>query len=137
MMKKKELALRRLLKYFEHVYTNEGVHKEHSPAYHLVVSNNLKKTIDFIKDINFNLSNTLNEIFSKTEEYATFILKPDSSLPPLGDTESKPIKETGLMGLYQGDSFLFSSSKGNNGNPRKNRVRYSKSQVTLYLEIIG
>ncbi|AVI42543.1 heparinase II/III domain-containing protein [Bacillus pumilus] len=123
---KKELALSRLLNYFEHVFTTEGVHKEHSPAYHLLVSNNLKKTVDFIKNINFNLSNTLNEIFLKTEEYATFILKPDSSLPPLGDTESKPIKETGLIGLYQGESFLYSSSKGRNGNPPEESCKVFK-----------
>jgi Heparinase II/III-like protein/Heparinase II/III N-terminus len=123
---KKELALNRLLNYFNHVYTNEGVHKEHSPAYHLVVSNNLKKIIEFIKDIDLNLSIKLNQIYVKTEEFATFVLKPDSSLPPLGDTERKFIKDTGFKELYKGENFLFSSTTGKVGSPPRETVKVFK-----------
>ncbi|MGM0753041.1 MAG: heparinase II/III domain-containing protein [Bacillota bacterium] len=112
-----QVALERLLDYFNHVYTTEGVHKEHSPAYHLVVSNNLKKLIKFIATFNTIISEKLKEIFVKTEEFATYIIRPDGVLPPIGDTEEKKFSKSGFKNLYSSEHFKFASSLGEEGEP--------------------
>ncbi|OXS55486.1 hypothetical protein B1B00_18660 [Bacillus sp. DSM 27956] len=121
-----QLALDRLLSYFNHVYTTEGVHKEHSPAYHLVVSNNLMKLIDFLATFDTNVSNKLKKIFDKTEEFATYIIRPDGVIPPIGDTEQKKFSKSGFNNLYNSEHFKFASSKGEEGKPPTNTDRVFK-----------
>ena len=51
-----EKAIKRLNDYFEFVYTSEGIHKEHSPAYHMMVSSNLKRYVSFLNEFRLNRS---------------------------------------------------------------------------------
>ncbi|MEC1235262.1 heparinase II/III family protein, partial [Bacillus paralicheniformis] len=43
-----EVSIERLKNYFEYIFTVEGVHKEHSPAYHLLVVSQIKTLIDWM-----------------------------------------------------------------------------------------
>lgn len=109
------ISLKRLVDYFNYVYTEEGVHKEHSPSYHFLVSNYLNKLVKWLKELKPVEATFFLELFKKTEKYATYIIRPDGLFPPLCDTESKPVMSSSYRNLYKSDEFLYSMSKGTKG----------------------
>ncbi|MGF9891915.1 accessory Sec system protein Asp2 [Priestia megaterium] len=111
----RDIALKRLVDYFTYVYTEEGVHKEHSPSYHFLVSNYLNKLVVWLKDLSPNHAKFFVDLFKKTEKYATYIIRPDGLFPPLCDTESKPVVNSSYRSLYKSEEFLYAVHQGKAG----------------------
>lgn len=112
-----KLAVKRLKDYFLDVYTKDGVHKEQSPSYHMLVASNIKKLISWMEEIDPIISQEFRSIFNKSEEFSTFIIRPDGCLPPMCDTEPKPVKGSSYAKLYNSDSYRFAVSAGKSGIP--------------------
>ncbi|MEC1060420.1 heparinase II/III family protein [Bacillus paralicheniformis] len=112
-----EVSIERLKNYFEYIFTVEGVHKEHSPAYHLLVVSQIKKLIDWMKEFNRNAFESFYALYLKAEKYATHVIRPDGFLPPICDTEPKKVLETSYNHLFDTDEFLYSVTKGEKGTP--------------------
>lgn len=70
-----KLAVTRLKDYFEKVFTEEGVHKEHSPSYHLLVASNIKKLANWMKEFDKEVSLIFNKIYKKQKSmpYISFV----------------------------------------------------------------
>ncbi|RWZ59152.1 alginate lyase family protein [Halobacillus fulvus] len=113
----KKLAIKRLRNYFSAVYTEEGVHKEHSPSYHLLVTSNLKKIIEWFGGIAPDIIQEFSSLYSKTETFSTAMIKPDGYLPSIGDTEAVKVLKTGYRSLYTSEEYLYAVTGGKQGLP--------------------
>lgn len=86
-----QLALHRIRSELEFSFTSEGVHVENSPAYHIFV---FKVFLGIIKDypasVLGNLAEQFDQFSAKALSFITYILRPDGTLPPIGDTEQLP-----------------------------------------------
>lgn len=127
-----KLAVTRLKDYFEKVFTEEGVHKEHSPSYHLLVASNIKKLANWMKEFDKEVSLIFNKIYKKTEEYAIHIIRPDGSLPPICDTEANLVGNN-YKDLYESDQYLYAVTKGKKGKaPTEDDKVFPKSGYAIF-----
>ncbi|MGE7605404.1 heparinase II/III domain-containing protein [Peribacillus frigoritolerans] len=129
----KELAITRLKKYFLHIFTLEGVHKEHSPSYHFLVANNVRRIAGWLKEISPDLGKSFMDIYQGSESYATHIIRPDGYLPAIGDTEAKLVKSSGYANLYESPEYLYAVTKGEQGKPsKKNDCVFKESGYAIF-----
>lgn len=110
----KDLAITRLKNYFMHIFTNEGVHKEHAPAYHFLVAMYVRDISKLIT-ITTGYSQSFMEFYEKAEEYATYIIRPDGFLPPISDTEPKKIQSSEYAKLFESPLYLYAVTSGEQG----------------------
>ncbi|EKN66471.1 hypothetical protein BABA_15217 [Neobacillus bataviensis LMG 21833] len=118
-----DLAVTRLKDYFFDVYTKDGVHKEHSPNYHMLVASNMKKLLFWLDEINPDISHEFFLLFNKSEEYSTHIIRPDGTFPPMCDTEAMPVSNSSYAKLYDSESYKYAVSSGKQGRQPKENVK--------------
>lgn len=132
-----EIAIRRISRELEFSFTQEGVHVENSPAYHIFV---FKVFMGIIKDYPADVLGDLDEQFSqfsaKALSFITHILRPDGKLPPIGDTEQLPTSD-GYREMFghtlEYQYFLYAVTQGKQGlvPPVLNRV-YPQSGYAIF-----
>lgn len=110
------IATTRLKEYFDFVYTSEGIHKEHSPSYHMMVTANLKRYLNLLKAVNLecNLDSDINMILKKAEEYIIYITRPDGCVPNISDTEKKRL-DLIYPNLFTSEQYKFALTSGKEG----------------------
>ncbi|MDW5378857.1 heparinase II/III family protein [Halomonas sp. HP20-15] len=133
----RKIAVSRISSELAFAFTDEGVHVENSPAYHIFV---FKVFIGIIKDYPANLLGNLAKEFDKFSvkalSFITHILRPDALLPPIGDTEQLPTSDAykelfGESNEYQ--HFLYALTKGEKGiRPDKLNVVYPQSGYAIF-----
>jgi hypothetical protein len=111
----KQLAVKRLEDYFSSTFTADGVHKEHSPSYHLMVASYIKKLVVWMNDIDKEVSDSFFSMYKNSEPYSVHIIRPDGYLPPLCDTEAKSVLESSYGKLYDSNEYLYAITKGKQG----------------------
>ena len=113
------IATRRISSELHFSFTDEGVHVENSPAYHIFV---FKVFISIIKDypdvVLGDLSEQFGQFSIKALGFITHILRPDGKLPPIGDTEQLPTSDGyremfGHTLAYQ--NFVYALTLGRQG----------------------
>ena len=119
----KDLAITRLKAYFMHIFTLEGVHKEHAPAYHLTVAMMVKDLASLLAAVDAKVSQRFIEIYQRAEEYATYIIRPDGCLPPISDTEMTQVESSEFKDLYDSPHYLYAMTRGEQGEPPKDHDR--------------
>lgn len=113
--KYKELALTRILDEFNFSFTDESVHKENSPVYHIFVS---KIFITLFNDYELYFQNIKSQFMQHLKngcEFISYMVRPDGNLPILGDSEllrPTDIYYQVLNGTEQYKMFRFAISKG-------------------------
>lgn len=128
-----EISIKRLKNYFEYIFTLEGVHKEHSPSYHLLIVSQMKRLIDWMREFDQNSFESFYELYLKSEKYATYIIRPDGVLPPICDTEPKKVSESSYKNLYGTEEYLFSVTKGEKGRPPlENDVVFKEAGYAIF-----
>lgn len=131
------IALRRINSELSFAFTEEGVHVENSPAYHIFV---FKVFIGIIKEypteVLGDLGTRFAEFSTKALGFITYILRPDGTLPPIGDTEQLPTSDSyrqvfGHTLAYQ--HFLYAQTQGKQGVPpcAFNKI-YPKSGYAIF-----
>jgi hypothetical protein len=117
------LAVSRLKEYFLGVFTTDGVHKEQSPNYHMMVALNIKKLVSWMEEIDPKISKDFVRIFDKSEEYSTYIIRPDGKFPPMCDTESIPVNASSYGSLYTSDTYKYAVTSGKAGMAPSENVK--------------
>ncbi|QQD85670.1 heparinase II/III family protein [Jeotgalicoccus sp. ATCC 8456] len=131
--KEYQLALARLKDYFYSTYTSDGVHKEHSPDYHYMVTVNVKKVVDVITSLhNEELSldeEKLISIYKNAEEYAMHILEPSLYLPKISDCSNFQLpKRPTYYNLFPSETFQYVKTFGEEGKePTKKQVLFKEA----------
>ncbi|SDC67687.1 Heparinase II/III N-terminus [Paraburkholderia lycopersici] len=80
-------SLKRLGEYFSQSVCRDGVHKEHSPAYHFLVADNIYRHRPLIERLDPANAQALGELTGKMGRFGLNILTPELKYPPLGDTQ--------------------------------------------------
>ncbi|MBC5851941.1 heparinase II/III family protein [Vibrio metschnikovii] len=114
-----EIAIRRISNELEFAFTDEGVHVENSPAYHIFV---FKVFIGILKDypeeVLGDLAEQFNQFSGKALSFITHILRPDGTLPPIGDTEQLPTSDAYrdmFSHRLEYQHFLYALTQGTQG----------------------
>lgn len=132
-----QIANRRISSELIFAFTDEGVHVENSPAYHIFVFKVFLGIIkDYPEEVLGDLSEQFNQFSSKALSFITHVLRPDGKLPPIGDTEQLSTSDAyrdmfGHRLEYQ--HFLYALTQGKQGvKPTVlNRV-YAKSGYAIF-----
>lgn len=88
----RNLAIRRLRRELEYAFTSDGVHVENSPSYHHGMISNLQKSLTSV--FNKTQDEFIQKKLDSIRDYVPFlrwITRPDSTLPPIGDSEEKKV----------------------------------------------
>lgn len=111
----KETIARRLQSNLFTAFTTDGVHVENSPGYHFIVALLLVVAVPVLEALRAPRAHELRKVLQRTERFATHVLRPDGTMPPLGDT--KPVRwgEASLTRSYSGADFLWSVTQGRKG----------------------
>lgn len=131
------IALHRISKELKFAFTNEGVHVENSPAYHIFV---FKVFLNIIKEYPAEILGDLStefDLFSvKALEFITHILRPDGLLPPIGDTEQLSTSDSYYEAFghtLEYENFIYALSAGLKGvAPKLNNKVYPKSGYAIF-----
>lgn len=133
----RRIALDRLDSELDYAFTEEGVHVENSPAYHIFVFKVFMGIFaDYSPEVLGNLAQKFELFATKAIEFTAWILRPDGLLPVIGDTEQLPTSDS-----YQskfGNSreyanFCFANTQGKRGEkPAKLNKVYQKSGYAVF-----
>ena len=131
------IAINRIGSELRFAFTEEGVHVENSPAYHIFVFKVFLGIIkEYPKEVLGDLAEQFDQFSVKALNFITYILRPDSKLPPIGDTEQLPTSDAykdmfGHLSEYQ--HFLYAITQGRQGSrpPVLNRV-YPMSGYAIF-----
>jgi hypothetical protein len=86
-------SLERLEEYFAQSVCSDGVHKEHSPAYHYLIAANIDRHLPLLRELDPRAATKLGALVKKMARFGVNIIPPDGKYPPIGDTQPAPIPE--------------------------------------------
>lgn len=132
-----QIGIRRIRNELEFAFTTEGVHVENSPAYHIFVFKVFLGIIDdFPQELLGDLAKQFDQTSIKALNFITHILRPDGTLPPIGDSEQLPT--TDVYGEMFGERLeyqhlLYALTQGKRGvvPPVLNRI-YPRSGYAIF-----
>lgn len=133
----KLLAISRIKDEMLFAFTDEGVHVENSPSYHIFV---LKVFIGIVKTypecIIKDLAAIFDNISKKALKFITYILRPDGNVPIIGDSEQGQTSDA-YKAFYENtqeySNLLYVLSLGNGGmKPIETNVVYEKSGYVVF-----
>lgn len=113
-MRHLSLSLERITEYFMHCFTSEGVHIEHSPSYHLMVSRHVGEHISFMSKISTQKPNSLIKILEMAELHAIHSVQPDGRFLPLSDTVQSSLRGT-KNNVFESPEFTYATTQGKQG----------------------
>ncbi|WP_130860472.1 heparinase II/III domain-containing protein [Gracilibacillus phocaeensis] len=125
-----ERAIDRLMNYVEKFVSNEGVHKEHSAAYHILMLRLLGEIDEFLSYYNRGVPE-LHKIIHKMEEYLAYVVKPNGIIPMTGD--SGPDSIFSIKGFnFNNPKLLYVRSNGSKGEKTENEIVYREDGVAIF-----
>lgn len=127
-----ELALTRLMIRLKEDVSIEGVHKEHSPMYHLLMINRFNDIMSFCNYHDIKIPGTFIAYLKMMEDYLARITKPNGFLPLVGDTRQLEMfnrfRKRSVTSLLE-----YVQSGGQRGNPPLQRdAVYPEAGVALF-----
>lgn len=125
------LSANRLHDYFVHAFTDEGVHVENTPTYHLMVSRSLQAHVEVLRALNFEDIQTLERLLVNAASYATNVVMPNGKFPPVSDTTKVDLRSNAGK-VFDGE-FSYACTLGKTGDkPRSLSIAYQKSGYAIY-----
>lgn len=120
----------RLITHVEGDVTKSGVHKEHSPSYHLLVLNLFKSINGFIKQFNVN-EPKLKDGISKMEDYLAFVGNQSGDLPMLGDSQPESLYSLNPKSITS-QKLLYVVTKGKQGKKPGQEMVYGDGGTAVF-----
>lgn len=123
-------AKHRLMNYIDKFISKDGVHKEHSASYHILMLKLLSGINEFLKFHNKEIE-SLSEIIYKMEEYLAHIVKPNGEVPMTGD--SGPDQITFLRKeIITNPQLLYVRTNGKKGKKPNDDVVYKQDGIAIF-----
>lgn len=114
-----DIATQRLIGELRHAFTDEGVHVENSPAYHVFVFKVVLGIVASFSDAGLEaLVAWQCDIGPQALEFLFRVVRPDLTLPIIGDTEAIPVTDSfgpAFAGSTAYEQFQFVQSAGKRG----------------------
>jgi hypothetical protein len=129
----KKVGLARLKDEIEFAFTDEGVHVENSPAYHMGMISNMVRARSLLEASGVELGD-FDVLFNQALEFLAWITRPDRYVAYLGDSASyRPSVPVALASLKSADLVRWVSSGGREGVPHRDNWKvYEKSGYAIY-----
>ncbi len=125
-----QLASSRIREQANDTVSANGVHLEHSPAYHVRVLSQLTQSLEFARQHRLPLADDpgFSEKLRKMARFAAYMIQPNGRLPSIGDTRFRkaPFDENPVLTAYaENDAVLdYALSRGDRGEPGELSVVY-------------
>ena len=127
-----KISVKRLVDYFDSIFTKDGIHKEHSPSYHFWILDSMRRVLPWIKETDGISGARLENIQALSEKYSTHIFYPNGILPPLCDSTWQELRDP-FHDLYDSESFLYARTGGEEGvAPCENDVVFLDSGYAIF-----
>lgn len=127
------LAVKRLAAYFTASFTEDGVHKENSPGYHLMAARSLRDALPIVQHIRSDLASSLAGTYARAEKYAVHAILPNGRLPPLSDTKQFNVWPSNHSDTFTGSQFRSSMTRGRYGSkPTERTAVFPTAGYALY-----
>lgn len=128
------IAKNRLLDYFQYIISAEGVHLEHSPAYHRTIATSIYGYMNYFEDKgDLNFSKVMRDYYNKMVKYSTHVLKPDGIMPNIGDTFGNTYPAGELW--EQDEYYQFARTKGEKGiTPLERNIVFPQAGYAIFRE---
>ncbi|MFH2009217.1 MAG: heparinase II/III family protein [bacterium] len=107
----------RLVVQFDYAFTGEGVHKEHSPCYHVMVSQLLAAFLALLEGEGHPDYQRLFAVLDGTAKFTTHVALPGGSVPPIGDCSTTAIEGFDQAYIDRHPTLDYLLSGGNRGQP--------------------
>lgn len=114
------LARNRARRYFRQVFTPEGVHKEHSPSYHIDMVASITWFFLAYRETDPAFSAEMDSIRHQMAEYIIWITMPDRRIPSIGDS---PRFFRSIDSWKNQSNYQWVISAGALGSPPKETMR--------------
>ncbi|MGP5048477.1 heparinase II/III domain-containing protein [Glutamicibacter ardleyensis] len=114
-------SLKRISEYFKYSFTSEGVHIEHSPSYHLMVSRHIHEHSQFVRAAFGKCPPELGKSLKDAEMHAIHCIQPNGVFLPLSDSA-----QVSLLGeknnVFASEEFAYATSVGKFGRVPNTRT---------------
>lgn len=80
------MAKARVRDYFRFSFTGDGVHKEHSPMYHMDMASSIQWFATAYQHVDPVFAEELKELLRRMSDYIAWITPPDTAIPSIGDS---------------------------------------------------
>jgi hypothetical protein len=128
-----EISRRRLKRRLDIDFTESGVHREHSPGYHIIVMNlfiNIKKFMDYHKVSYFD--NFKGKLWLM-QDYLAYAIKEDGNFPLIGDTGNSNVLKSIKKEDVINEHLLYRITNGNEGVQLEKGLKlYEDAGVSIY-----
>ncbi|MFD1451539.1 heparinase II/III domain-containing protein [Oceanobacillus sojae] len=125
-----EKAADRLLRYVNKFVSENGVHKENSSAYHILMLRLLREIDEFLSYHEKSIPELRRTIF-KMEEHLAYIVKPNGIVPMTGDSGPDSIRFI-HMNEIKNPKMRYVRSKGKKGKKPENEVVYKDEGIAIF-----
>lgn len=88
------MALERTGEYLDYVFTDDGIHKEHSPMYAAGIARDLIWLCDITDAVSLEFADKCEKLVGEIREYLIYLSKPDNVWPSIGDSAEILVKDT-------------------------------------------
>lgn len=113
-----QLAAERLKNEVAFMFTPDGVHVENSSAYHWFLTNSVKDLINILTHFRYPIeSMKLVKTLDDAVGFTTYAMKPDGTLPLVGDSAQLSPYGLNTIPLKNYEHFRYAISKGQDGMP--------------------
>ncbi len=123
-------AMDRLMIHVQNDVTPSGVHKEHSPDYHNITLDLFRGVSDFITQFD-RKSDELTNTITKMEDYLAYLIKPDGTLPMLGDSDPNSLYSLDVNKITS-EKLKYVISKGTQGIKPINDAFYPDAGIAIF-----
>ncbi|WP_343317666.1 heparinase II/III family protein [Arthrobacter sp. TMP15] len=111
----------RIKAYFLDCFTSEGVHRENTPTYHLMICHQLKSHRDLLELISHPDVEILTSTLNRASIFATHSVMPSGKFPPVSDTTQKSLAWY-AQNLFDDPEFEYAATRGRRGSVPSDRV---------------
>ncbi|MEO5983776.1 MAG: heparinase II/III family protein [Pedococcus sp.] len=116
-----EVALRRLKTYFVACFTDEGVHVENTPTYHVMVARHVRSHAEALQVIHHEDAPVFEELMGELSTYATHAIMPNGIFPPVSDTQQVSLVGAATS-VFTDPEFMYAATQGRSGRQPADRV---------------
>ncbi len=114
------LSMARSRVYFRRCFSEDGVHREHSPQYHTDMAGNLCWFSLAFREFDPAYSAELEETLRRIQEYILWITTPEGVLPSIGDS---PKRRKDITYFWKSPEYRYTVSRGREGRPPSELMR--------------
>jgi len=115
------LALGRLKTYFLACFTDEGVHVENTPTYHVMVSRHVTEYVDVLRAVGHEDTPVFEDVMHDLSVYATHAVMPNGVFPPVSDTQQVSLVGAATS-VFHDPEFTYAATRGRSGRRPADRV---------------